>query len=436
MLLAENISLAIRALISNKMRAFLTMLGIIIGIAAVIAILTVGNSLNRSVAETMQSMGANDVFVTVAQRSDEEEETSNSSSALDGIHYGTFARSSEMTDDDYITGDMIRAMYEQYADDIYAINISHTVGSASLQNGEKESGVSLMGVSVGYFVTNSVEMVEGSMFNDLDFSEERKTILVSVDTAEDLFGENVKDAVGQDIECEVDGKSVIVTIAGVYKQNQGGGNSSMMMTSMLGGSSAYMPLRAAMNIDHSEDQYTYFQVSAKADSDPQALADKIRDFYKPYYRNNSDYRVSVITYESLLEMFYTLLGTITTAISIIAGIALLVGGIGVMNIMLVSVTERTREIGTRKALGARNSSIRAQFIVEAMIICLIGGAFGVVLGIGLGAFASNLLGYPAKPSIPGIIIALLFSMSIGLFFGYFPANKAAKMNPIDALRYE
>jgi putative ABC transport system permease protein len=418
------------------MRAFLTMLGIIIGIAAVIAILTVGNSLNRSVAETMQSMGANDVFVTVAQRSDEEEETSNSSSALDGIHYGSFARSSEMTDDDYITGDMIRAMYEQYADDIYAINISHTVGSASLQNGEKESGVSLMGVSVGYFVTNSVEMVEGSMFNDLDFSEERKTILVSVDTAEDLFGENVKDAVGQDIECEVDGKSVIVTIAGVYKQNQGGGNSSMMMTSMLGGSSAYMPLRAAMNIDHSEDQYTYFQVSAKADSDPQALADKIRDFYKPYYRNNSDYRVSVITYESLLEMFYTLLGTITTAISIIAGIALLVGGIGVMNIMLVSVTERTREIGTRKALGARNSSIRAQFIVEAMIICLIGGAFGVVLGIGLGAFASNLLGYPAKPSIPGIIIALLFSMSIGLFFGYFPANKAAKMNPIDALRYE
>lgn len=436
MLLAENISLAIRALISNKMRAFLTMLGIIIGIAAVIAILTVGNSLNRSVAETMQSMGANDVFVTVAQRSDEDEETRNSSSALDGIHYGSFARSSEMTDDDYITGDMIRAMYEQYADDIYAINISHTVGSASLQNGEKESGVSLMGVSVGYFVTNSVEMVEGSMFNDLDFSEERKTILVSVDTAEDLFGDNVKDAVGQDIECEVDGKSVIVTIAGVYKQNQGSGNSSMMMTSMLGGSSAYMPLRAAMNIDHSEDQYTYFQVSAKADSDPQALADKIRDFYKPYYRNNSDYRVSVITYESLLEMFYTLLGTITTAISIIAGIALLVGGIGVMNIMLVSVTERTREIGTRKALGARNSSIRAQFIVEAMIICLIGGAFGVVLGIGLGAFASNLLGYPAKPSIPGIIIALLFSMSIGLFFGYFPANKAAKMNPIDALRYE
>lgn len=436
MLLAENISLAIRALISNKMRAFLTMLGIIIGIAAVIAILTVGNSLNRSVSETMQSMGANDVFVAVAQRSDDDEEEKNTSNLWDGVRYGSFARASEMTDDDYITGDMIKAMYEQYSGDIYAINISHSVGSATLQNGKEESEISLMGVSVGYFVTNSVDIVEGAMFSDVDFSEERKSILISEDTAEDLFGDNLKDAIGKDLECDVSGKTVVATVCGVYKQNQGSGNSRMMMTSMFGGSTAYMPLRAAMNIDHSEDKYSYFQVSAKADSDPKALADKIRDFYKPYYRNNSDYRVSVITYENLLEMFYTLLGTITTAISIIAGIALLVGGIGVMNIMLVSVTERTREIGTRKALGAKNSSIRAQFIVEAMIICLIGGALGVVVGIGLGVFASNLLGYPARPSIPGIIIALLFSMSIGLFFGYFPANKAAKMNPIDALRYE
>ena len=140
--------------------------------------------------------------------------------------------------------------------------------------------------------------------------------------------------------------------------------------------------------------------------------------------------------ESMVSMFTDMLGTVTTAISIVAGIALVVGGIGVMNIMLVSVTERTREIGTRKALGAKNSSIRAQFIVEAMIICLIGGIIGVTLGIIAGSILSSALGYPAKPNISGIIIALVFSMSIGLFFGYYPANKAAKMNPIDALRYE
>ena len=139
---------------------------------------------------------------------------------------------------------------------------------------------------------------------------------------------------------------------------------------------------------------------------------------------------------SMVSMLTDMLSTITLAISIVAGIALIVGGIGVMNIMLVSVTERTREIGTRKALGAKNSSIRTQFIVEAMIICLIGGVIGVILGIGGGVLASNLLGYPAKPSVSGIIISLIFAMCIGVFFGYYPANKAAKMNPIDALRYE
>ncbi len=143
-----------------------------------------------------------------------------------------------------------------------------------------------------------------------------------------------------------------------------------------------------------------------------------------------------MTLSSMVDMLTQMLSTITIAIAVIAGIALLVGGIGVMNIMLVSITERTREIGTRKALGAKNSSIRVQFIVEAMIICLIGGIFGVILGVGGGMGLSNLLGYPAKPSIAAIVISLGFSMSVGVFFGYYPASKAAKMNPIDALRYE
>ena len=131
-----------------------------------------------------------------------------------------------------------------------------------------------------------------------------------------------------------------------------------------------------------------------------------------------------------------MMGTITTAVSVIAGIALLVGGIGVMNIMLVSITERTREIGTRKALGATNANIRTQFIVEAMIMCLIGGIIGIICGILLGSLGAKILGYAASPSISSIIVSLGFSLAIGIFFGYYPANKAAKMNPIDALRYE
>ncbi len=134
---------------------------------------------------------------------------------------------------------------------------------------------------------------------------------------------------------------------------------------------------------------------------------------------------------------YNLIGRqISLAISAIAAISLLVGGIGVMNIMTVSVTERTREIGTRKALGATNTAILTQFIIESIVLCAIGGVIGVGLGIGLGSVLSQVMGYLARPSVAAIIIAVAFSMAIGVFFGYYPAKKAAKMDPIDALRYE
>ncbi len=431
MLLGENIILAITSLKSNKMRALLTMLGIIIGIGAVIAIFTVGNSLTISVEESLQSMGSNDVYVTVSARSQDHDY----SAILDGVEYEVSDSDAEMTDADYITGDMIHEMYERFEEDIYAINISHSAGRGVAENGDKTARVSLTGTSVGYFITSPIDIVAGTMFSEQDYEDQRMSCLVAQDVVDDLFDGDASQAVGNTIDVELEETNVTLTIIGVYESSSASGMGSMSMFG-LGGSTVYLPLQTAMSITHSKDQYSILRVSSAVGTDTEQLSKNIKSFFEPYYRNNLDYEVTVMTLESMIAMLTSLLDTITMAISIVAGIALLVGGIGVMNIMLVSVTERTREIGTRKALGAKNSSIRAQFIVEAIIICLIGGILGLILGITAGVALSNYLGYPAMPSIGGIVISLVFSMGIGLFFGYFPANKAAKMNPIDALRYE
>jgi len=430
-LLGENIILAITSLRSNKMRALLTMLGIIIGIGAVIAIFTVGNSLTISVEESLQSMGSNDVYVTVTERRVE----GDYSALIDGVEYDTSGSGKEMTESDYITGDMIHEMYQRFSDDIYAVNISHSAGSGTAEKADKSVGVSLTGTSVGYFITSPIDIVAGTMFSQKDYDDQLMVALVDKTLVDDLFDGDMDAAVGSEIDVELDDTNVVLTIIGVYESTSASGMGNMSMFGF-GNSTVYLPLKTAMDISHSKDQYSYIRVSSNVGVDTEQLSANLENFFEPYYRNNADYEVTVMTLESMIAMLTSMLDTITMAISIVAGIALLVGGIGVMNIMLVSVTERTREIGTRKALGAKNSSIRAQFIVEAIIICLIGGILGLILGITAGVTLSNWLGYPAMPSIGGIIISLVFSMAIGLFFGYFPANKAAKMNPIDALRYE
>ena len=430
MLLGENITLAITSLKSNKMRALLTMLGIIIGIAAVIAIFTVGNSLTISIEESLQSMGSNDVYVVVSERHQDHDY----SQKYDGAEYEVSDADKEMTDGDYITSAMIKEMQERFEDHIYAINISHSAGRGVAAYKNTTGRVSLMGTTVGYFITSPIEIVAGTMLSQQDYDGPRRSCLVQEGFAEDMFGDAAS-AVGKVIDVELEESNVSLTIVGVYKSASASGMGGMSMLG-LGGSTVYIPLQTAMAITHSKDQFSTIRVSAAVGVDTEQLSKNIKSFYEPYYRNNADFEVTVMTLESMIAMLTSMLDSITLAISIVAGIALLVGGIGVMNIMLVSVTERTREIGTRKALGAKNSSIRAQFIVEAIIICLIGGIIGLILGITAGIVLSNYMGYPAMPSIGGIVISLVFSMGIGLFFGYFPANKAAQMNPIDALRYE
>ena len=198
--------------------------------------------------------------------------------------------------------------------------------------------------------------------------------------------------------------------------------------------------RGELRTVHGVIQTPVFTIQIKASSevtDTVAFAQQSEDFLnRTFYRDNKYIELMAMSMDSMLAEMTSTMDMMKVVVSVIAAISLLVGGIGVMNIMLVSVTERTREIGTRKALGAKNSAIRIQFIVESMIICVIGGVIGVVLGTTLGRVGSLALGAAAWPSLFIILVAVGFSMAIGIFFGYYPANKAAKLDPIEALRYE
>jgi len=430
MLFFENIRLAFTGLRTNIMRTLLTMLGIIIGIASVIAIMTVGDSISGTVTSSMESMGANNITVSVSRKETEDEVTST------GRVFQGFSRGTSMNDEDYISDAMIASFLEEYPDSISAVYLSESVGSGTAELADLSSSVSITGVNADYLANEELNIISGRTFSDRDFSEGRKLVLVADDVADTLFEGNYDSAVGNTIDVFISNKYYVYTILGVYEYES---DDTVLATdtSYEMPTAVYLPLNAAREETRSNQGFTSITVVTASGVDSAAFCDDIESFFNTnYYRLNEDYEISTSSMESMLSSLTEMISTISMAIAVIAGISLLVGGIGVMNIMLVSITERTREIGTRKALGATNNSIRLQFIVESIVICIIGGAIGILIGIGIAAVATNLLGYAVQPSVDGMVLSVSFSALIGIFFGYYPANKAAKLNPIEALRYE
>ena len=506
MFIKENIMLAISGLKSNKMRAILTMLGIIIGIASVIGIVSVGNSMTASVSSSMSEMGSTNITVNVQEKSTTTsttnsknekstgtKSTNNSQSKEQGkqgseapagggqmeepqgagpggtggappagggampggagggapsgggMHGGGGSpmggggrqgRGSSSTsspeEKDLLAMEQINTLQEEFADKISAISISETKASGKAKDGSLYANVNVMGTNTGYQEVKNIKVKDGRYISQKDIDDSKKVAVVSDKFVSKMFGSGV-DPIGQSIKIYTSDSILIYNIIGVYEYKSSGANSTSSEENLT--TDLYIPISTVKTSTLSQN-YQTFTIKAKENVDIVTFTDELSTYLSNLYVKNSKWEAKATNMESMLESMTSMMSTISLAISAIAAISLLVGGIGVMNIMLVSVTERTREIGTRKALGAKSSYIKMQFIVESIIICSIGGIIGIILGIGIGIVGSNALGYPTTISPIVILISLSFSMAIGIFFGYYPANKAAKLDPIEALRYE
>ena len=413
----ENVSLAFSSLKSNKMRALLTMLGIIIGIMSIIAILIIGDAMTSSVSDNLAILGAQNITISVRERT-------------------TFARTTTTgrtpMSDDLISDQMIADMRASFPVGIQGVSLSHSVGNAQARDGDLYANISISGVNADFFIANNISMLAGQFISDADVRFNNQCAVVSDRFVNNMFPSGA-DPIGQQVKVYKARSIEIFTIIGVYRFEQLGFGSTVSDQDLT--TTFYIPVTTAKQ-DILEKNYNNMTVIVSQGSDVGLLTNQLQGYFDGLYAGNDTWRAAVSNMTSMLDTITETLSTISLAIAIIAGISLLVGGIGVMNIMLVSVTERTREIGTRKALGAKNYHIQFQFVTEAIIIASIGGVIGLVLGIGCGAIATSLFDVPLVISGVTTVGCVLFSMLIGIFFGLYPANKAAKLDPIEALRYE
>ncbi|MDR1210071.1 MAG: ABC transporter permease [Clostridiales bacterium] len=437
----ENILLAIGSLRANKMRSLLTMLGIIIGITSVIAIMTVGNSMSASVSDQLSVFGTGNISVYIQEKSEDTGNTplfmrSATLSESGGIVPDSRSSSKAPDSEDLMTQDMIDAFAEAFRGRIDGVSQARPVAdSAQARDGELYANVSVYGVNAAFENANRIELVAGRFINASDVAGNRGVAVVSEKAIQNMFaGETPEGALGRQLKTYANGGINVYTIVGVYKYTR-----SVLSVSSVAEkdirTNLYIPVSVAM-MDSVEKNFSSVTAVAAKGVNVVSLTSEIENYFRSVYARNEDFGVAANNMESELSAITNALDQISMAIALIAAISLLVGGIGVMNIMLVSVTERTREIGTRKALGARNSHIRLQFVTEAAIIAVIGGVIGIILGVSGGTALVSFLDVPMIIDPLTVFGTIVFSMCIGIFFGYYPANKAAKLNPIDALRYE
>ena len=405
--LYEYIKMAVHNIMANKGRSFLTMLGIIIGIASVIAIVSVGEGTKNQMNSEIDDIGGGQIAISVSDEA--------------------------QTDEEWITADDVEAI--RAVDGIEGVNVSDSF-SGETTTGKGNFSLMLTGEGPDAKLLNNATMKHGVYFGENEVQEAKNVCVLSDADAKRLFGTD--DVVGMTVDVNCYGLTKSLRICGVTTQKENGTFVSY----------TYEGMPVTINVPYTTmNEFTgvsdyFFSVTMQADKslNSQDVADKVVKLMEKRHQCAGKDYFQVQSFQDIMSSMNQMLDMVTAFISFVAGISLLVGGIGVMNIMLVSVTERTREIGIRKSLGAKTSSIMMQFLAEAAILTVIGGVIGIVLGVIGGYVICSIIKqqygnvHHSGNQLSTIMAATLFSCAVGVFFGIYPAKKAAKLSLIEALR--
>ena len=390
----------------NKVRTGLAMLGVIIGISSVITLMSLGQSSQKSVQDRIKSLGSNLLTVSPGART-----SGGIRGSSGGVTTLTYEDAKAIQSSPEITQvETVAPIYQR---------------NAQVTAGRNNTNTQILGVTPEYSEVRNIELAAGSFITESQIIGLSKVAIIGPQTANDLFGEEVN-PVGQTIRIENQAFNII----GLAESKGGSGfsNDDLVM----------VPLTTAQKLLFGVDYLSSIYIEATSEEIMNETRDKVGYFLLQRHRIKDPLQAdfSIMSQEDLLGTVTEVTDTFTILLSGIAAISLIVGGIGIMNIMLVTVTERTREIGLRKALGAKKKWITTQFLFEAIIITFIGGIIGILIGSGFSYLISKIMNLPPVLSLSSILLAFGVSVAIGIIFGWYPAKKASNLAPIDALRYE